>query len=442
MANRESRTLEIAPLQLANQAKSLDLKLIGNLFRAMPELKVFFDEEYARAQKLTDKAQQKKLSNTFRLWAELLKNSKDVPELLANISAMEQLFQLRFKENMALILEQLRDIRKTLFSVKLAYDNSPKGSIQLFPIDREAFVDQPDDTYWQALKTRLKQQFRKWDLKNAQAPCYLSFPFALDSADAARKVAEFMEEIVGMAQLSIPAFSHANLVCEFMENSFQIMSSNEQGAHIIIVGPQAYMNGVIEDYHTHKLMPIPLGPAIMGRLLNTPIGTTPSSLNGDGITGISGVTCEYDEETTKSSDFAKLGLIQVIASGKIQGTATACNGDLPVYNSFPMMDVFINVQRSLVCFANQWAHGNWGKDEKEAFASQLIKYFNDLYDNQNGGRVIEEPVTRDMIGILYNPDNKTVFVSIPIKYKGVVSKFRFTLVGENETFSRLKKRPF
>lgn len=431
------------PLDIANEINGLDMTLTRSLFGALPAIKILFDPEEAEvlSGKLADRQHRAQLSNTYLLLAEVLRNAKTVDDLKANVSAMEKLLHERFVENMCRAYQQMKDLRRTLFSLKLAYDNAPKGAIRLFPVDRNAFVDCADDLYWKAFSKKIKQLFRKWELKSNQAPCYLSWPFPLKTPDAARKVAGFAEEVVGMAMLDIRPFKKAKDVVEYMRNSFPIMGSNGQGAHLMVAGTHAYMDEVFENYGDTQRMALPLGPALLGRMLSTPIGIAPTSLNGIGLVGLNGVTVEYDEETTESAAFAKQGILQIIDNGKIQGTATACDGDIPVYNSFTLMDIFIMVQRSLVATANEYAHGSWGKNEIDAFTGQLLRYFNDLYDDTKGYRVIEEPVTKEMIGVAYNDATKTVFVSIPIKYKGVVSKFRFTLIGKDQQFDRLKKRP-
>lgn len=435
-------TQQLTPLETIKEF-GLDPTLIRPLFHAIPSIKLLFDPEEAEVLrgKLTTRQFCDQLSNTYRLLAEILNKAHSTEELKANISAMQRLLKDGYDENMRRIDDQTREIRRTLHSVKMGFDNAPKGTIRLFPIDREAFVDRPDDAYWSALTKQIRKLFKKYDLKNAQAPCYISFPFAIDTPDAARKIAGFAEEVVGMAMMDIKSFKNAKDVVAYMRNSFQIMSSNEQGAHLMISGTHGYKKGVYEKYGEEQLLALPLGPALMGRMLSMPIGASPSSLRGVGLVGLDGVAVSYDEETTESSAFASHGVIEILDNGKIQSTATCCNGDLPVYNSFPLMDIFIMVQRSLIAFANEYAHSNWGKKEVKAFTDQLLSYFNGLYDDTGGDRVIEEPVTREMIGIMYNEQAKTVFVSIPIKYKGVVSKFRFTLVSrKDQPFDQIKKR--
>lgn len=421
------------------------LDMSRSMSKAMPAFELIWSAE-ARAVlsgRLQDQAYRQQVSNSFTLLADLVKNARTLEELKTNTSAIEKLLKQKYDSTLRAVFDQTQETRRALFSLQLAYQNAPEGKIRLLPIARDAFVDTADDAYWEAMKKRIRQLFLKYDLKNADAPCYLSFTFPINTPDAARKIAGFAEDVVAMAMLDIiRPFKGPKAVVEYMKNSFNIMNANGQLAHLMIAGTHGYKEGVYTDYDQTERLALPLGPALLGRMLATPVGTTPASLNGVGLAGINGVTIEYDGERADSSEFARYGLLSIVEQGKIQGTSTACNGDIPEYNSFPLMDIFLNVQRNLIAFANQVAHGNWGQDEQKAFADELLKYFNYLYDNSlRGYRVIEDPVTREMIGIFFNQDTKTVFVSIPIKYKGCVSRFRFTLKGKkDEPFDRVKAR--
>lgn len=449
----KTETLELMPLYEQGQevlAQGLTLKSIKPLLTAIPVLKHFFDEEHASSMKLKlgEEVYRQELSNLLNMLADIFQNADTPEELAATISQFIAKLNNRFDENMAAIMSQTKETRQMLHSVQLAYENAPKGTIQLFPIDKNAFVGCADDSYWVAFKAKMRKRFRKFDLKNAQAPCYFSIPYAIESPDAARTIAEFMEETLGLGILSIRFFKKFAPLINYLEQVFQIKNSESSLGHLAIMGVTGYKNTVTENYvsankvHQEKprLLPLFLGPAMLGRLLATPIGATPSGWLNKGLLGINKVAIEYDQETVDSPTLEKHGVIMVLDNGKIMATTTANNGDLPEYTSFANMDVFINVLRSLLAFSNQYAHGNWGRSERESFINQIIKYCNGLYDNSGDNQVIEEAVTKDSLGIFYNEQTKTVFVSIPIKYKGVVSKFRFTLIGKNGVFDKMKKR--
>ncbi len=424
--------------------RDTDLTLLRGLSGAIPDLKIFYDDEaFEAAQgKLSNLAYCTQLANSFNLLAEAFEDTQNIDELKARMSGLEHLLKERYDENMRKIFDQLCEPRRSLCSLQLAYENTSNGSkIRLLPMDRHASVGSLDETFWELMKKEIRKLFLKYDLKRADAPCYLSFTVPISTSDAARKVAEFAEEVVAMAMLDIRPFKNPKAVVEYMKETFQIMGSNANLGHLMIAGTHGFKAGLYADYDQKEPLALPLGPALLGRMLNTPVGTTPTSLSGVGLVGINGVMIEYDGERADSSLLAQHGLLTIIDQGKIQGTTTCCNGNIAEYNSFPMMDIFIQVQRNLIAYANQIAHGNFGENDQRRFRNELLSYFNGLYDDVNGTRVIDAPVTSEMIGIYFDPKSKTVFVSIPIKYKGCVSRFRFTLVGQkDEHFERIKKR--
>ncbi len=424
-------------------AKSLEAWVLNPLFETVPELKLLFSKDSRSVLKgriQSDPQFRKELANTFDMFALLLKNSNCLEDLQKNISVLKQSIHDLFDDNMRIVYDQLKEIKQSLYSLKLCFENAETGAkIKVLPVDKNAFIESQDDIYWAVLKKRVEKQFKDWNMQNC--PAYLSFTFPIESPATARKIAKFMSRVLGIAQLDIPPFKSSEDVLLFMDNSFSIANANDELAHLMIAGTHGYLKEVYEDYDQTRLLMIPLSPALTGKMLSVPIGDYFTSLKGSPIIGIESVVCEYNYARDDSHDFHERGLIQIIDSGHVQGTATCCNGDISEYNSFLQMDIFIMVMRSLIHQSNQNAHGKWGEREQEKFINGLISYFNGLFDDTDGNRVIEEPVTKEMIGIYYDEKRQTVYVTIPIKYAGVARKFRFTLKGNNDSLEQMKKRP-
>ena len=85
---------------------------------------------------------------------------------------------------------------------------------------------------------------------------------------------------MGIAQLDIPPFSTANLVNDFMDDSFKIVNSDGALAHIMISGTHAYLNEVYEDFHDQNKMAIPIGPMLTAKMMNVGPGESFVSLSG------------------------------------------------------------------------------------------------------------------------------------------------------------------
>lgn len=391
-------------------------------------LTVLLDEQKRQNQKLKiqDVNYREELAEQYLMLAQLLEKSNTIGDLCVNVTNLKHLLQERYKENIHRCDEQLKERKAEIMALQIGFVNAgTNAKVYVFPIDKTAFLESPDPQYYERLQYLIKKEFYAYDM--LKCPSYLGFAFPIESSNKATELAAFMSEIMGISVIDVPVHKKGEDLKEFLEDSFPITGANDDLAHLIIVGTHAYIKGVYEDSVKKKLLPIPLSLAIIGKLMNAEPGVYFPGLSGSPIIGVDSVVCDYDFERIDSTEFSDKGAVLILDSGHVQGTSTPYNGDVIEYTSFLTMDVFVQLNRSLIQYANNAAHGSWGKEEEENLKHKLVLYFNKLKRK----KIIERGVLQDAIEIEYDEEEKTVMITIAIKYKGVVNKFLYRIIGES-----------
>lgn len=416
--------------------EALEERKLKPLVAMMPSLGIMVSDKRKKllGKKLQNQLYKNLIASIYEVVGEVFLNSNSIDDLRINLAALEKRILQLYEDNMNRIYEQLVELKRTVFSLKLAYDNAQGGKIYLFPVDKNAFLNSPDSAYWDRLVELLEERFYRYDMTDV--PMFFSSTIPIEDGATALKIAQTMAKILGIAQIDLPPQETIEELEAMIGSSFDIVSSDDKLAHLMVSGTHGYIKGVYEDYDQTQLLAIPLGPPSMGKMLSTPIGAYFTGLSGSSIIGIKEVSTKYTKERINSAELAKRGVNMILDSGHFVGTVTMCNGNIAEYNSFLTMCVFCAIQRSLLQYANRVAHGTWGKQEQESFINQLLYYFND----QKKEGAIDEPVLRDDILITFDPNTKTVALIIPIKYKGVTDRFEFTLTGKGK-FSNVSNKP-
>jgi len=334
------------------------------------------------------KAERSSLKKVLKLWAESLKASDNVIDLVAECTTKSEEAEKALKKNLSEAVTESRELEESYRTLALFYKNTEESKVknisimnaeldQLKDLDNSRFIDN--------IEEELVNSFDRLDLRQNYG--MLVIPGYLGSNKVVEKWAKIAYDNKVML---ITDFQHLDEPDDVMEmfESANLTGGDTYRSNVMmtcnwLVGRGKY-DEIDEDDHLY----IPPSTALAGKIYNTLMSQVTAGKKFGGINEVDGV--RFDLKKSEIANLENLGLIPMVNEyGKVMAFSgkTLFNGDNLGLQTYSVVRVFDYVTKVLMDFLNRRAFENFNAKTRKEILNQIVKFL----DNVSGpDKLIED----------------------------------------------------
>jgi len=334
------------------------------------------------------KAERSSLKKVLKLWAESLKASDNVIDLVAECTTKSEEAEKALKKNLSEAVTESRELEESYRTLALFYKNTEESKVknisimnaeldQLKDLDNSRFIDN--------IEEELVNSFDRLDLRQNYG--MLVIPGYLGSNKVVEKWAKIAYDNKVML---ITDFQHLDEPDDVMEmfESANLTGGDTYRSNVMmtcnwLVGRGKY-DEIDEDDHLY----IPPSTALAGKIYNTLMSQVTAGKKFGGINEVDGV--KFDLKKSEIANLENLGLIPMVNEyGKVMAFSgkTLFNGDNLGLQTYSVVRVFDYVTKVLMDFLNRRAFENFNAKTRKEILNQIVKFL----DNVSGpDKLIED----------------------------------------------------
>ena len=439
MMKEEKTVKEYPALELALDDELVSyVELVTPL---VPQISATYDQvsRSELAEALEDQFERDEMSAKFEMLYQIFKGANTVDDLAKNVEKTHTEVSNRYNRNMMEVYNKTKGFEKTARSLNLLYENAHgKANVYILPVNAAYFADGSSPKHFDVLEDYLRKQWYKFQMEDS--PFYVTYVGDIGSKSAMDKMAHIAQETRALAVVDVKEMGDAERVQQYADK-MKITGISSHLAHLVVAGTYVHPIGAREYtfiekdgriIRHEKPMAVPAASGIIGKILAVKPGISVAGLESAALTGINGVSVDYNYERIDAKEFSKRGVIMILPSGHVQGASTANKSSNRDLNKFDKVDIANALLKDLVQFCNNKAYSKWGKAEQVEFTREIKRYLNIRVKNQ----LIE----KFSIGeILYDTDEDVVCIDIKIQFKEIADEFEISLSGESGGHLELHK---
>jgi hypothetical protein len=334
------------------------------------------------------KAERSSLKKVLKLWAESLKASDNVIDLVSECTTKSEEAEKALKKNLSEAVTESRELEESYRTLALFYKNTEESKVknisimnaeldQLKDLDNSRFIDN--------IEEELVNSFDRLDLRQNYG--MLVIPGYLGSNKVVEKWAKIAYDNKVML---ITDFQHLDEPDDVMEmfESANLTGGDTYRSNVMmtcnwLVGRGKY-DEIDEDDHLY----IPPSTALAGKIYNTLMSQVTAGKKFGGINEVDGV--KFDLKKSEIANLENLGLIPMVNEyGKVMAFSgkTLFNGDNLGLQTYSVVRVFDYVTKVLMDFLNRRAFENFNAKTRKEILNQIVKFL----DNVSGpDKLIED----------------------------------------------------
>lgn len=372
------------------------------------------------------KAERETLKKTLQLWADSLKASDNLVDLVNDCSEKADTVEKTLKKNLAIAVEEIKELEQNYRTISLFYKNTEESKIknisimnaeldQLKDLDNSRFIDN--------IEEELVNGFDRLDLR--QNYSLLVIPGYLGSNKVIEKWGKIAYENKVML---ITDFQHLDEPDDVMEmfEAANLTGGDTYRSNVMMACNWLVGRGKHDEIDEEEDLYLPPSAALAGKVYNTLMSQVTAGKKHGGINEVDGV--KFDLKKSEIANLENMGLIPMVNEyGKVMAFSakTLFNGDNLGLQTYSVVRVFDYVTKVLMDFLNRRAFENFNSTTKKEILGQIVKFL----DSVSGpGKLIED---FDIKRFEQDPNQKDrIFVDIRLKPYFPAKNFLIRMDGQ------------
>lgn len=325
------------------------------------------------------KAERQALKTVLKLWAESLKTTDDLLELVNESTQKSEQAAKALKKNLATAVEESKELEENYRTLSLFYKNTEESKVknisimnaeldQLKDLDNSRFIDN--------IEEELVNGFDRLDLR--QNYSLLVIPGYLGSNKVIEKWAKIAYENKVML---ITDFQHLDEPDDVMEmfESANLTGGDTYRSNVMMACNWLVGRGKHDEIDELDHLYIPPSTALAGKVYNTLMSQVTAGKKYGGINEVDGV--KFDLKKSEIANLENLGLIPMVNEyGKVMAFSgkTLFSGDNLGLQTYSVVRVFDYVTKVLMDFLNRRAFENFNAKTRKEILNQIVKFLDNV----------------------------------------------------------------
>jgi Type VI secretion system, TssC, VipB len=334
------------------------------------------------------KSERENLKKVLQLWAESLKSSDNLVDLVADCAAKAEESEAILKKNLKIAVADSKELEENYRTISLFYKNTEESKLknvsiinaeldQLKDLDNSRFIDN--------IQEELVNGFDRLDLR--QNYSLLVIPGYLGSNKVIEKWAKIAYDNKVMLITDFQHLDEADDVMEMFEAS-NLTGGDTYRSNVMMACNWLVGRGKHDEIDEEDDLFLPPSAALAGKVYNTLMSQITAGKKYGGINEVDGV--KFDLKKSEIATLENLGLIPMVNEyGKVMAFSgkTLFSGDNLGLQTYSVVRVFDYVTKVLMDFLNRRAFENFNAVTKKEILGQIVKFL----DNVSGpGKLIED----------------------------------------------------
>ena len=334
--------------------------------------KIFLSESSKKEERDT-------LKKTLEIWASVLNGSDNIPDMVNVSDERAKTANVTLKKNLAIALEETRDLERSYRSMSLFYKNTESDKIKNISIvnaDLDQVKDLDNTRFIDAIAEELKSTYDRLDLRENYG--LLIIPGYLGSNKVVEKWAKIAYENKAMLVTDFVHLDEPDDVMEMFEAA-NLTGGDKYRSNVVMACNWLVGRAKVDEVGEEDDLFIPPSAALAGKIYNTLMSQVTAGKKHGGINEIDGV--RFDLKKSEISQLEKLGLVPMVKEyGKVMAFSakTLFNGDNLGLQTYSVVRVFDYVTKVLMDFLNRRAFENFNARTRKELMGQIVKFLDNI----------------------------------------------------------------
>ncbi|MGS2740395.1 DUF5458 family protein [Sinomicrobium sp. M5D2P17] len=372
------------------------------------------------------KAERQNLKRVLKLWAESLKSSDNLVDLVNDSQEKAELAEKTLKKNLASAVNETKELEESYRTLALFFKNTEESKVknvaiinaeldQLKDLDNTRFIDH--------IEEELVNNYDRLDLRNNYS--LLVVPGYLGSNKVLEKWAKIAHNNKVMLVTDFQHLDEPDDVIEMFEMA-NLTGGDIYRSNVIMTCNWLVGRGKNEEIDEEDHLYLPPSTALAGKIYNTLMSQITAGKKFGGINEVDGV--KFDLKKSEIADLEHLGLVPMVNEyNKVMAFSgkTLFNGDNLGLQTYSVVRVFDYVTKVMMDFLNRRAFENFNAKTRKQILNQVIKFL----DSVSGpDKLIED---FDITKFEQDPNQKDrIFLDIRLKPYFPAKNFLIKMDGQ------------
>ncbi|PZR22088.1 MAG: type VI secretion system contractile sheath protein TssC [Flavobacterium psychrophilum] len=334
------------------------------------------------------KAERNELKTVLKLWADTLKTSDSLLDLVEECEKKSEQSERTLKKNLAIAVDESKELEESYRTLQLFFKNTEESKVkniailnaeldQLKDLDNSRFIDH--------IQEELVNGYDRLDLRQNYA--LLVIPGYLGSNKVIEKWAKIAYDNKVMLVTDFQHLDEPDDVMEMFEAA-NLTGGDTYRSNVMMTCNWLVGRGKHDEIEEQDHLYIAPSAALAGKVYNTLMSQVTAGKKYGGINEVDGV--KFDLKKSEIANLENLGLIPMVNEyGKVMAFSgkTLFNGDNLGLQTYSVVRVFDYVTKVLMDFLNRRAFENFNAKTRKEILNQIVKFL----DNVSGpDKLIED----------------------------------------------------
>ena len=325
------------------------------------------------------KAERDTLKKVLQLWADSLKESDNLVDLVNECTKKSEESEVTLKKNLSIAVSESKELEESYRTISLFYKNTEESklkNISIMNAELDQLKDLDNSRFIDNIQEELVNGYDRLDLR--QNYSLLVIPGYLGSNKVIEKWAKIAFENKVMLITDFQHLDEPDDVMEMFESS-NLTGGDTYRSNVMMACNWLVGRGKHDEIDEEEDLYLPPSAALAGRVYNTLMSQITAGKKFGGINEVDGV--KFDLKKSEIANLENLGLIPMVNEyGKVMAFSgkTLFSGDNLGLQTYSVVRVFDYVTKVLMDFLNRRAFENFNAKTRKEILGQIVKFLDNV----------------------------------------------------------------
>ena len=325
------------------------------------------------------KAERDTLKKVLQLWADSLKESDNLVDLVNECTKKSEESEITLKKNLTIAVVESKELEESYRTISLFYKNTEESklkNISIMNAELDQLKDLDNSRFIDSIEEELVNGYDRLDLR--QNYSLLVIPGYLGSNKVVEKWAKIAFENKVMLITDFQHLDEPDDVMEMFESS-NLTGGDTYRSNVMMACNWLVGRGKHDEIDEEDDLYLPPSAALAGRVYNTLMSQITAGKKFGGINEVDGV--KFDLKKSEIANLENLGLIPMVNEyGKVMAFSgkTLFSGDNLGLQTYSVVRVFDYVTKVLMDFLNRRAFENFNAKTRKEILGQIVKFLDNV----------------------------------------------------------------
>lgn len=325
------------------------------------------------------KAERDTLKKVLQLWADSLKESDNLVDLVNECTKKSEESEITLKKNLTIAVVESKELEESYRTISLFYKNTEESklkNISIMNAELDQLKDLDNSRFIDSIQEELVNGYDRLDLR--QNYSLLVIPGYLGSNKVVEKWAKIAFENKVMLITDFQHLDEPDDVMEMFESS-NLTGGDTYRSNVMMACNWLVGRGKHDEIDEEEDLYLPPSAALAGRVYNTLMSQITAGKKFGGINEVDGV--KFDLKKSEIANLENLGLIPMVNEyGKVMAFSgkTLFSGDNLGLQTYSVVRVFDYVTKVLMDFLNRRAFENFNAKTRKEILGQIVKFLDNV----------------------------------------------------------------